>query len=392
MFFSYHAAESIKKNRRYMENGNEVSIEMLKQDCRHVLENALHGLRSQRSLTKPIPELSIAFSKDFSLKARVGWLTRDCKSVLITISDGFLRDLYNNVTRHASLIAAAMDANEADNDAMLIYEAVYDWSIQFVLHHELFHLLCGHLDLASAMSSPADVVDESYNLSENQADIEKNDLHYYFLEMEADSSAIVWLAHKLIMGSVNNLLIHRNLANEPISEAATELVGPAKISAYRTLFMAIWLVISLMERDRIGGDKKNESHPLPSARIIAAIHTLIESYSSLVVTRMERGRTYAKLDDQHIVEIAEFQKMVAGPFCAFFSGFPDAADQDRELKDISDFDMDNPALEIVKDACSLLSGDEANSAGGRQLDIIETIREIKLSELKLYRYFEETIL
>lgn len=381
-----------------MENSDQKLMEMLKQDCHRIFKDVSKGLFNQSLLTKTLPDIRLGFCKDPKVKARIGYMPGREKTVLVTISEDFLFENYQAIMTHMKVISAMMRVGTEDRisedqfDIYLIMEAIYDLSLQYVLHHELFHLLNGHLDLQKGDMRLASI-DESDDMSyvANNG-TEENILRYYFREMEADGSSIGWIINKLVLGSVNNILIQCQLVEESYDDAIIGLNGTARLFAYKMMFIAIWLVISLIEKARGHKMGNGDTHPFPVTRIISFIHTLLEFYAELSGSTIRKDGRFATLDENNISQITEFQEGITLPFCIFFREFPDASKEETELNNIDDFDFTNSVMSIVKESSNILINGAAKTIEGLQVKSIESVRAEMVDVLYTYRYLEEEII
>jgi len=374
-------------------------IKRLKDNCNHVFSFITKGLFDQISLCKELPTIRIGFSTNKQIKARIGYMPSCNKTILVTISESFLQEIHKTIESHRKIISAMMKIGigehftEKNFDVDMVLDSVYDLSLQFVLHHELFHLLCGHIDFKKGNYKLSEINESSEITDGIKKWDDKDELRFYFREMEADNSSIVWLINKLIFGSVNKTLIQYDVVDSDFNKSIIDLDGVAKSIGYKMLFIAIWLVISLIERDRVDAEEaQRKTHPYPSARIISCIHTIIEIYAELSVSRVSMDGRFANLTDQNRSLITEFFDGIAGPFCIFFRGFPDASTVDIKLKSIDDFNLNNDVMKIFKESSNIFFNRSANTLEGLQLNLIETVRIEMIDALRSYRYFEETII
>ncbi len=373
-------------------------IDFLKEDCERVFPLVVEGLALQTDLTHELPRFRIGFIRDNRIKARIGYMPGRSKTVLITVSEFLLIDIYQLIENHKKIISSMMKIGVSKTfiderfDA-LVKEAIYDIALQFVLHHELFHLLSGHFDY-QRKNFGLGQIDEYYGFADMGNKPNGNDsLHFYFQEMEADNSSLIWIINKLALEQVNLVLISLNLVEDNFKEEIVLLTEGAKDFAYKMVFIAFWMVVSLIESYRLNVIKSTtEEHPFPVARIITCIHTLMEHYAKLIISRKSTGGNFVKLTNSNISYIERFIESIVLPFCTFFRDFPDASIADNELFTANDFDLSNKVISIIKDSNNLLANRSPKNVGGLQIDDIEIVRREMEIKLNSYRYLKEIIL
>lgn len=167
-----------------------------------------------------------------------------------------------------------------DSDA--VRAALYAVAEQFVLSHELFHVLCGHLDHRITRTGGSELALEEFAFeatsgaaavavaAETRAD--ERDMSFY-RELEADDTALQFL---VAMCRIEGLAA---VVPAVESEATLVLVPPGddRRLAFRFLFAALWQVVSIFETVR-GSNAESGRHPFPAARLMALLFTLMPYY------------------------------------------------------------------------------------------------------------------
>lgn len=368
-------------------------LNQLKDDCEEKFYALEIGLRKQETLVRDLPELFIHISmNENGSKARINYIPSN--RVSVTISAYFLEGIHQSIVKHEDIISSFMmvgmngPVDEESFDVSPSLEAIYDLAVQFVIHHELFHLLCGHLDLKRGNREMAEI-NELYQPTRGESKEKKEErLKFYYAEVEADGSSIFWMIDRVVHGSVNQALFSYGLLEADCDASISELEGKAKLFAFKMVFISFWLVTSIIEVSR-ANKNLSKKHPLPATRILSGIHTLLEFYSNLIVTEENSEENIAKLDDENIAKMDDFFSGIIGPFCMFFRDFPDATTSDFILDNKDEFDFHNRVISILRDSKNLLLNKPAESPEEFEISDLKPLRKIMTQALESYRYMED---
>ena len=241
------------------------------QDANERFAAVVAGLRTALTLERPLPDVRLECTQDPAVTARV--LKSPWGDVLVELGDHFLGDLLEAIEHlhEDQLTLLVLPPAGAPADAPQLNDvrtSLFAIAEQFVMHHELFHLLCGHLDQHIA-SAPG----HHLALEENQTALHasvsipfdgpmsaERELSL-FIELEADNSALQWLADRCAIGDLTTVLPSMADGAVPISRAL-----PAdQAVAFRLCFAAVWLVLLLFERSGASKNPSPTHHGLPRA-------------------------------------------------------------------------------------------------------------------------------
>jgi hypothetical protein len=318
----------------------------------------------------------------------------------IEVSGSFLRDIQGAITQNAQMLTRTclsdlnLTVNAKDGEERLL-RCLLDLLSSFVLLHELFHLFCGHIDELKSRPGnldPSLSLDDAYfgmtrtgaplsPAGEGQTDLMRT-RSGYFLEVEADNTALQWLMGSSMLPSLPALLsgIRANQSDEHPSCIA-DLEGNERILAFRTLFAASWLVLLLAENKRPDELRiRFKDHPLPAARLLAAMFTLMEQFVELAdPVPNESGRKIHVLSDEHIEDMKLFLRKILGPVLK--APWP-VTDQAAAAEGLGVF---SPPL--VKELRNILLQKPLETKPGHELEEIEELRNYMNDLLQAHRYF-----
>lgn len=348
----------------------------------------LSNLTSALELDRPLPPITLRRTPQSGVTARI----RRTQSgrVFIDLGDEFLYRLLNlielldDAQLTALLGADRITPPDADRlEAARV--ALYGVAEQFVLHHELFHLLCGHLD-----QQPAESSGRALSLQEMSASARSrvrrggradDPALRLYVELEADNTALQFLVDRCIVGDLAPVLPESDVANTPLST----LEGPAKAPAFRLTFAAVWLVLWLFEDLRC--DEPSESHPWPAARLMALFFTLLPYYADLATDPADSDEErFATLTAESATLATEYMIHVVSPAMKFVVAL---ADDDEIVRQYRDPDLSRSSLfaDVLLDLRGLIFGHEVKTPGALQLLALEGRRSEFMRLFEPYRYF-----
>lgn len=320
---------------------------------------------------------------------------------VIQVYQGFLDDIQETIEKHAQVLSQAclkdlvpnLKAHEADTQLLA---CVLEITASFVLLHELFHILCGHWDvvrsLAPDVHQALSLDEASLSMGETTSDaiasrIETNDApspchRSYFLELEADNTALQWLMQAAPPNTLTTFLsaLWPNGFHEPPG-AVADLEGSARILVFRLLFAASWLVVLLMEQKRPEALlKKTRSHPLPAARLLADTFTLMEQFAELDSTFVgESGYKTLTLTDQESQDMVRCLREVIVPVLKAAWPVNHSSAVREGLVAFSPF--------LITELRNILLQKPPESRLGDELEKIEMLRREMTDRFQPHRYF-----
>jgi hypothetical protein len=306
----------------------------------------------------------------------------------IEVFSSFLREIRADVDANAEAILAAclgdVPAVEAEAKRPALLDAVLHLSHSFVLLHELFHVLCGHADeLRQARGGLA--LDEVHLGLADRAAATASDEEVseaYYRELEADDTAIQWLIHAVPLEPLTPVLVYSGSGRRAPRKSMGLSRGRSRVLSFRVLLVTLWLMIRLFERRR--GAKlraRRARHPLPAARLLAAVATALEEYSAADTSRIDRatGKKLQTLDDRHVILMRGFFREVLKPvLVAPWPGLVVHLDDDG---------WETSPIWIAMESGNLLLKRPAETAPGIELEHLERLRPRMMERLEAYRYF-----
>lgn len=311
--------------------------------------------------------------------------------MVIELGDEFLHRLLNLVSlldddRLSALVYGAHLSEESDPDRLEgARVALYSMAEQFVIHHELFHLLCGHLDQQVKASRRIRLsISETpgaHRSAAAMADISRGTVQSLYIEMEADNSAVQFLVDQCAIADLATVFPY--LEDGP--RVLSMLEGPIKAPAFRLFFAAVWLVLWLFEDLRNGA--ASISHPWPSARLLALLFTLLPYYADMASAPADGDGEHFALLTEHTAALAtEYMLEVVSPAMKFVLAL---ADDDQVVQQFKEPDLSRSDLfaDVLLDLKSLLFGDQVKTPGALQLLELERRRGEFTRLFAPYRYF-----
>lgn len=353
------------------------------------------GMRSALALDRPLPDVRLELTGDRSVTARV--LKSPWGDVLVEIGDGFLQDLLNVIEQlDADQLTLLMTRpGEAASASPFLHNdvrtALFSIAEQFVMHHELFHVLCGHLDQHIASAAGHSIaIDESRSALyasvsapfDGQMTAERE--LSLFIELEADNSALQWLAHRCAIGDL--MVVLPSMADGAVPLSRVALVD--KAIAFRLCFAAVWLVLLSFERSG-ASERTSTTHPWPSARLFALLVTLMPYYvEGADVHEDDQGQRFVVLDDETLEPTRSFLLDVVRPAMKFVIAH---ADGDRVVSRYEEADPRRSDLfaDVLRDLQALLLEDEVTTPGGRQVLAMFKKRRHYADMFSDYRYLAD---
>ena len=169
-------------------------------------------------------------------------------------------------------------------DPSEVIELFRELTSTFVILHEIFHLIRGHIGWILSKRRGRDFDEEALGLqfdSGRQNKTAATGPSYsaiadaYLLESEADCTAVQWMILSMSQPTLQRILGTR---------ARTIMTFPkqCRLVAFRLLVAAVWLVIRTMESPRREVIANNSrTHPLPSTRAYTVFGECLTAYSMI---------------------------------------------------------------------------------------------------------------
>ena len=303
---------------------------------------------------------------------------------------GLVEPLSVTPVRRACLDGLEAVADSPDTDA-LVTEICLELMVSVVLLHELFHILCGHLDEAVGGKQGVKFSEAALGLTtgvrvsgERPTGMPEDELlGGYFRELEADNCALQALAQlpsppNLRLFLTECLEVDRDRCDDPEDLILGQLTGIEKVFAYRFLLVSVWQVIQALEAARAEDVRRGvKGHPYPGARLLAAVLTLLESFVGVHIDKS--GDCAVALDAHQAREGRVFLDHVLKP--VLVRAWPVGEDT-LGVSGIEEI----PAW-VVLEVSNLMLGREPVTPSGQQLFRLDAVRKDTLERLAPFKYF-----
>jgi hypothetical protein len=322
-------------------------------------------------LVKPLPTFELARSSDSRITAQVRQPRPS--SVVIEIGAQFLADLSARIEGiDADDLDVLLALEDRENpltaaDARIVLHAMAE---QFIVHHDLFHVLGGHVahDLAASGASAraALAFSEPNALRLGQAPGDTGsamapelELSLY-RELEGDDSALQLLADHC---AFEDLAASLDIPPAPV--AAYD--GDARVIGFRLLFAAAWLVLLALEPARDEFADESGTHPWPAARLLSLLFTLLQHFVGPAPMREdERGQQFMTLSAATLDSVRGYLMDVVRPTMKFVVAQADGA------RVVALFEQADPGrsdlfADVLLDLKGLFLDQEVRTPAGRQL-------------------------
>jgi hypothetical protein len=293
-----------------------MSQDAIEHHWRQLFAAAWRSILQSESLKRLPPNLKVRFSRRIDARqcARIEWNG----NVRIVISTKFAVELHRELAELApTLVGLAFASTKARRKRCL--EAVCtieDLAVSFILFHEIFHLMGGHLDWTSQQRGLAQFDEQKLWLAFSTRSPERSSKRFgrtdlstsYVLESEADCNAIQWLLQYAELSGLRQLLRSKG---QPVIEWAPE----KRQTAFRLALAAVWLVIRKLESLRASWlQPRGTTHPLPVTRVFMAFGTFLREYSSISDLEYdEAGGGQRRLTGKDVTSMREFLLHAMGP-------------------------------------------------------------------------------
>ena len=294
--------------------------------------------------------------------------------------------------RQDLIVLSCLDGIEYDHSAPavsdLIAAAAIELLLSFVVLHEIFHILCGHVDERKASSTATKLAFEEHSLNIDHAGDQVDSLvgsvtqlirESYYMELEADNCALQCLSQLPLPKSFIEILSCFETEDEATEfTSLDECDGVRRLVGYRFLLVITWQMIQIMEARRGPNLRKRfNDHPYPGARLLAAIATLLESFAGLAVDKA--GDRTITLDEATSSDMKLFNEQVLKPVLK----------QEWPVRDTSNAisGVETFPLWIAKETLNLLKHEEPETDSGRELAELDCVRRPMVERMSNYRYY-----
>ncbi|WP_425397257.1 hypothetical protein [Aeoliella sp.] len=304
----------------------------------------------------------------------------------IEVSRSFLTDILDETEKMGFALSIAcfegleLEAEEAMAEAALV-ASVRGLVVDFALLHESFHILCGHL---SELRESVKIYRESRlgmtrNASGQTPYPTEALLRGYYRELEVDNCALQCMCQLPPRDSAWELLDSIDFGEAVESHTFAGLAGIARVVAFRLVTAATWMAVRLMEVNRDGKIRaQSEDHPLPAARLLACLHTVMEEYAELREQTDQHGQRLHQLTEREATALEQYLEHVLKPALNVFPRVDELTFANKEHLNMLDI-----AQEL---RCSWFGGSYSSEAG-RQFGQLQSLRNEMEATLKPHRYF-----
>ena len=350
----------------------------LERDCEDAFLRLDAGLMRILEPQRRVPICRYRLRDKGAFNARIRQPGHTAHLAMVEMNRGTLEVLHQSIVgSSADIVSAVMPTDKIDIDADQLLTSVYDVAIHFILLHELYHIYEGHLDFLSQLRGRHSLAEVEQCFTGDDPVLDLNTA--YYLEMEADGSALVSL---LTHVSFQSIVEQASSVSHVNTEHAfvQDLTDEARLFGYRIIACAVWMVGALMETSRPKGSRS----VLPIARMLSMISTLMSWFiEANELVENEHGELIQRLNDQQPALIARFLNEVAKPVIVALWQFPgSAADTNTAL-----FRTPIELEQFLRDMQSLIGRQPPSSPFAQQIITSESLRSTLEKQLAPYRYF-----
>lgn len=361
---------------------NGITVDDVWDDLADRFDIIVGSLHSAVTLVKPLPEIVLTSTQSPRIKALVRRRQPE-GDVSIELGRSFLAKLIasidaldDRVLGHIIEIEGAPTPTAHSEAAIKV--ALLSISELFVVFHEMFHVLCGHLDERIHASAGHGLELEELPLDQPPRDDvdgkHERDLAF-FMELEADASALQFMTECCTIDDIRPLLA----ASDAELDVISDLTGPDKILAFRLLFAGIWQVVLQFESSAA------QTHPWPAARLFSLLSTLMEHYvEGATLVDVERGQALRLTTDAAVDTATEYLRHVVGPATRF--ALAQLGEDERVVLPPNPTMPSNVYADVLADLESFVFGRDMRTAAGRQLDEAMRLRARLAEWVAPHRY------
>lgn len=344
-------------------------------DCEESFRRLDEGLRDILVPRRCVPQCRFKLRNKASFNARIRRPGHQPGWAILEINQGMLQILAESIAAARDQIVSAIDPTKViQQDIELTLNTVYDVAVHFVLLHELYHVYEGHLDYLAERHSRNVYSETERCFGGDDPGLDQQTA--YYLEMEADSSALVSL---LIHINFHGILEIVSKFDTPESDAVfvQELTGQTRIASYRIVLCAIWIVGVLMETNR----PESVDNGFPLARMLSLVSTLMSWYvETNELQENEKGELLQNLSQHQVNKLNEYLEQVAKPVISQLWFFHHSSATGSAFSTPAELEQ------FLRDLQSLLLRQTSSSPSVQHILNCEILRANAESRLSTYRY------
>ena len=307
----------------------------------------------------------------------------------IEVASSFIKDIVQelsiNLHEASQAVLYGLEFGDAIKDAeQFVRSALQENVVSFVVLHELFHILAGHLREQTVFSdSELPLSEMSLGMTSTQAsdDVDEEELlRAYYREFEVDDCALQAMV-QLPLHEESLSFLSSIETEEQDGVLAFELInstGLPKVFGYRLMAVSAWIIVRLIESKRSQQIRRQfEAHPLPSARLLSCFTTLLEEYARLSGETLDSdGRKSRKPSSEEADSIVEFFELVFKPMSMFLQ--PIGSHPQRPSM---------PIANLTQEMGTLMFGGEMQIDAGRLVLRLQSLRPEMEARLSTCRYY-----
>lgn len=299
--------------------------------------------------------------------------------VAATFSKDIESELDARLEEATCAILSGLEFEDSVDEAMAFVESgLRENVVSFVVLHELFHILAGHLrEQEKYLDSRRPLSEMSLGMADSN-DITEFDeselLRSYYREFEVDDCALQALVQEKSLDFLSS--IETEEQDGLLAYDLTNSYGLPKVFGFRLIAVSAWLMVRLIESKRAPQIREQfELHPLPSARLLSCFTTLLEEYTQLSGEEMDAGgRRSRKPTEGESESIVEFFELVFKPLAVHLSPI----ELSSNATALADFAYDMNGLMFDK---------EMKTAAGELVLRLQSLRPEMESRLSSCRYY-----
>ena len=330
--------------------------------------------------TPPTPEIILSNRLAAYRCAQIEW----GNFARIVISARYAAQLRSELREHqqALVTLASLPYRPTRRHPDRILKVIEQLVVSFVLLHEIFHLMSGHVGLISSGANAQSFDEFSIGMfsaedrGEKQTDppSERKMAEAYFLESEADCCALQWIIQMAMPMSLSRHL------GQPVPDFSS-LAAVQRIVGFRMVLTAAWMTLRRMELNRARWmGRASETHPLPGARLFLAIGTLLQEYSEISELRFDRqGGGHHTLTGSDITTITTFLHEILSPVLT--------ADWNPDEDVVKRGSLEALMVTAFPDFANHMLNRRPQTPVGREVSRMERVRLRIYPRLARHRYF-----
>lgn len=337
----------------------------------------VHDERLKRLPPKP----TVIFSDklDATVCAQIQWHD----SVVITISARFIAEVHEELLNYSdALVRLATGPGRRSPRSGRVLKAIEELIVSFIMLHEIFHLVGGHVEWMSSRTELLSFDERRLGLFSasglgpgvTKRPSYRRIARAYLLESEADCTALQWIVQSTYPPCLKLFLGRK-------APVITSLPPVERLVGFRLVFTAVWLALRRMEASRTRWMVRNSpTHPLPAARLFAAVGTLLQEYSSISSLRFDaEGGGHHTLSASDVETMTTFLRRILSPVLV--------ADWNPDKDVVPRESLEALMVRAFPDFANHMLNRRPKTEVGREVVRMERERPGMYKELAPYRYF-----